>query len=88
MDWVDVDLQEASYAGGYRVHVRYNNALEADVDFSDMLNHPFYAPLKDIKLFSQVTVDEEVRVLQWPGDIDMAPEITFERAVQAAGKSV
>jgi hypothetical protein len=86
MDWIDVDLQEASYAGDYRVHVRYDNALEADIDFSDMLNHPFFRPLKDKQIFSQVQVNPEVRVLQWPGNIDMAPEITFERAIAAAGK--
>ena len=86
MDWIDVDLHEASYVDGYRVHVRYNNSLEADIDFSDMLSHPFFSPLKDRQLFSQVRVNPEVHVLQWPGDIDMAPEITFERAVEAARK--
>ena len=86
MDWHDTELTEASYAGDYRVHVRFGKALEADIDFSDMLQHSFYAPLKDKQLFAQVKVNEEVRVLQWPGDIDVAPEITFERAIQAAGK--
>jgi hypothetical protein len=87
MDWWDSRLQDASYVGGYRVHVRYANKLEADIDFSDMLERPFFSPLKDKKLFAQVKVDEEVPILVWPGDIDMAPEITFERAVEAARKN-
>lgn len=87
MDWIDVDLKEAFYVGDYRVHVRYDNDLEADIDFSDMLNQPFFKSLKDQQLFSQVRVHDEVRVLQWPGNIDMAPEITFERALKAAGMS-
>lgn len=88
MDWYDTRLREATYAGEYRVHVRFDKALEADIDFSDMLQHPFFAPLKDKQLFAQVKVNDEVHVLQWPGDIDMAPEITFERAIQAARKTV
>ncbi len=84
MDWHDTRLKEASYAGDYRVHVRYTKAIETEIDFSDMLKHPFYAPLKDKSLFKQVRVDPETQVLVWPGDIDMAPEITFERAIKAS----
>jgi len=77
MDWIDARLTGASYAGDYRVHVRFSNALEADIDFSDMLKYAFYAPLKYKHLFAQVKVNGEVSVLQWPGEIDVAPEITF-----------
>ena len=84
MHWWEAKLQEASYAGDYRVHVRYANALEADVDLSDLLDHVFYAPLKDKKVFAQVKVDEETPVLVWPNDIDLAPELLHERAMQAA----
>jgi hypothetical protein len=88
MDWLDTRLTEASYAGDYRVHVRFGNALEADIDFSDFLHGHYHAPLKDKSLFSQVRVNQEAHVLEWPNGADMAPEITFERALQAARKSV
>jgi hypothetical protein len=88
MEWWQANLEEAYYASDYRVHVRYAESLEADIDFSDMLKHPFYEPLQDKKLFAQVRVDPETQVLVWPGEIDVAPEITFERAIQAAGKNL
>jgi Protein of unknown function (DUF2442) len=87
MEWWEVDLKSVRYASDYRVHVRYNRSLEADIDLSDLLKHRFYAPIRDKKIFAKVKVDAETGVLVWPGDIDMAPEITFERAVQAAGKN-
>ena len=83
MGWAETQLQDVLYVDGYRVRVRYRNALEAVVDLSDLLEHPFYASLKDPSLFSKVKVDEEVRVLVWPDDIDLAPEILFERALKA-----
>ena len=86
MDWWKAKLQEASYVSDYRVHVRYTNALEADVDLSDLLTHPFYAPLKDKKIFAQVKVHDEMPILVWPDDIDLAPELLYERALQATGK--
>lgn len=86
MNWWEARLKEASYAGDYRVHVRYANALEADVDLSDLLDHQFYASLKGKERFAQVKGDAELPILVWPGDIDLAPEILFERTIQAAGK--
>ena len=83
MEWWEVRLKEASYKDNYRVHVRYNNAMEAEVDLSDLLDHPFYAPLKDKSVFSKVKVHEEMPILVWPNDIDLAPEILYERAKQA-----
>lgn len=80
-------LIEATYAGDYRVNLKFSDGVAGCVDFSDMLQHSFYVPLRDKQLFAQVKVNDEVHVLQWPGDIDMAPEITFERALQAAGKN-
>ena len=77
-------LIEASYAGDYRVHLKFEDGVEADVDFSDQLWGYMHAPLKDKALFSQVRVNPEVHVLEWPNGADMAPEITYERAVKAA----
>lgn len=82
MEWWAVTLKEVSYVTEYRVHVRYSDALEADVDLSDLLDHPFYAPLKDKNIFAKVKVDAEVPVLVWPNDIDLAPELLYERAKQ------
>lgn len=88
MDWMNVRLKEATYAGDYRVRVHYDNALEAEIDFSDFLRGYYHEPLKDKSLFSQVRVNPEVHVLEWPNGADMTPEITFERAVAAAEKSL
>lgn len=86
MEWWQANLEEARYESDYRVHVRYAENIQADIDFSDMLTHPFYAPLRNKALFKQVRVDPETQVLVWPGEIDVAPEITFERALQAVGR--
>jgi hypothetical protein len=82
MQWHHMRLKEVSYVGDYRVHVRYNNALEADIDLSDLLDHPAYASLRDQRFFAQVSVDPECGVLIWPGDLDMSPESTFNRVMQ------
>lgn len=87
MEWWKTKLKDVNYLGGYRLHVRYANALEADVDLSDLLEHPFYAPLRDKVMFAKAKVHEEIPVLVWPDDIDLAPEILFERTMRASARS-
>jgi hypothetical protein len=77
-------LIAASYAGDYRVNLKFEAGVEGCVDFSDYLWGYLHEPLKDKVLFSQVRVDPEVSVLVWPNGADMAPEIAYERALQAA----
>jgi hypothetical protein len=92
MNWWEAKLQQVSYVNDYGIHVCYAaageaRAMEADVDLRDLLDHPFYAPLKDKNLFAQVKVDDEVPVLVWPQDIDLSPELLYDRVMQQAGKA-
>lgn len=80
-------LIKATYIGDYRVHLGFADGVEADVDFSDQLWGFMHEPLKDKALFAQVCVNPEVHVLQWPNGADMAPEISYEKALQALGKN-
>lgn len=80
-------LMEASYAGDYRVNLKFADGVEGCVDLSDQLWGYYHEPLKDKELFAQVHIDPEVPVLVWPNGADMAPEIIYERAVEAARKN-
>lgn len=80
-------LMEASYAGDYRVNLKFSDGVQSCVDLSDQLWGYYHAPLKDKKLFSQLCIDPEVPTLVWPNGADMAPEIIYELALKAAGKN-
>ncbi|MDX2095528.1 MAG: DUF2442 domain-containing protein [Alphaproteobacteria bacterium] len=80
-------LIEATYAGDYRVNLKFSDGVAGCVDLSDQLWGYYHEPLKDKQLFSQLRIDPEVAALVWPNGADMAPEIIYERALQAAGKN-
>ena len=84
MDWWKAKLSDVRYIGDYRLHIRYAHELEADVDLGDLLDHPFYASLKDKEFFAKAKIHDEISVLVWPQDIDLAPEILYKRVIQAA----
>ena len=63
---------------GHRVHVQFDDGVCGEVDLSDRLFGSVFEPLKDIELFSQVTVDEFGAVC-WPNGADLAPDALYRR---------
>ena len=70
---------------GFRLHVRFNDGTEGNVELSDFLNSPsagVFAALRDATLFAQARI--ECGALTWPGDLDLAPD-AMHRAIQEHG---
>jgi hypothetical protein len=61
----------ADYLGGYRVHLRFSDGVEGDVDLGTELWGEVFEPLRDTEYFSRFVVEE---TLVWPNGADFAPE--------------
>ena len=70
-----------------RVWLRFEDGLEAEVDFSDMLERSgFYSrPLKDPEYFRQVGIYPGGFGIFGPNESDVCPDALYCRAQQAAG---
>jgi hypothetical protein len=70
---------------GFRLHVRFNDGTEGNVELSDFLHSGsagvFAAP-RDATLFAQARI--ECGAVTWPGDLDLAPD-AMHRAIKAHG---
>jgi hypothetical protein len=53
--------------------VRFDDATEQTIDFRPILAGELYGPLRDSKLFNQVSIDPEVHTLAWPNGADFDP---------------
>ncbi len=73
-------ITEAKYLKDYKIQVAFNDGREGVADLSDVLYGPVFNPLKDKKLFAQVSVDEEMSTITWPNGADLAPESVYFRA--------
>ena len=70
---------------GYRLHVRFVDGLEGEVDMSALVKSPtagVFAQLADPSLFAQVFVEHGA--VMWPGDIDLAPDAMHAKIKQQA----
>ena len=66
-----VHVVEASYRGGHRVWLKFNDGLEGEADLSSELWGEVFQPLQDPAYFASFRVDE---TLTWPNGADFAPE--------------
>lgn len=60
---------------GYRLHVRFIDGLEGEVDMSEFVHAPdagVFAVLADPDVFAQAYV--ELGAVTWPGELDLAPD--------------
>jgi len=60
----------------YKLKAEFINGEVKIYDFSSQLDFPAFKPLKDRKIFSEVSLDRGIPV--WlDGEIDIAPEILY-----------
>ena len=64
---------------GYRLHVRFIDGTEGEVDASQLIlstTAGVFTPLRDPTRFTEVRVQDGF--VAWPGDLDLAPDAMHE----------
>ena len=72
-------IVEAHYIAGFKIWIRFSDGTEGDVDLSQELTGPIFAPLRNVEEFGRVTLHPELRTLVWPNGADLAPEFLREK---------
>ena len=68
----------AEYQGGFRIHLTFNDASEATVDFQRWLDGPMFESLKSTAYFRKFFIDGGA--IAWPNGADVAPETLYDAA--------
>ena len=79
-------LIDAQWVGEYRLHLRFADGVEGDVDLADELWGEVFEPLRDVAYFRRFTLDSELNTVRWPSGADLAPEFLYESAHAAASR--
>ena len=59
--------------GPYTLQVAFDDQTEQTINFQPILSGELYRPLRDLSLFNEVHLDEEVHTLVWPNGADFDP---------------
>ena len=62
----------------YTLELKFNDGAIKEINFERMLFGEMFSPLKDQKLFNQVSIDPEVNTIVWPNGADFDPAILHD----------
>lgn len=67
---------DAKHIEGHRVHIRFNDGTEGEIDLAESLDGPVFEPLRDVEYFRRFSI--EGHTMSWPNGADFAPEYLHE----------
>ena len=72
------DIVEARPLGQYRLHLRFEDGVEGEVDIASMTDFTgMLAPLTDPTYFAQLTTNPESGTITWPNGADLDPDVLY-----------
>jgi hypothetical protein len=72
------DVIEVRPLGGYRVHLRFENGVEGELDLGKIIRFTgLFAPLRDEEEFAKVRVHPELGTIVWPNGADIDPVVLY-----------
>jgi hypothetical protein len=70
-------IVSAEYIGGYRLLLTFADGKIGELDLEQELWGEVFEPLKDVSLFKNFKLDEELRTIVWPTGADLSPEFLY-----------
>jgi hypothetical protein len=72
------DIVEVRALGGYRVHLRFEDGVQGELDLGRTLRFQgVFAALEDEREFAKVRVDPELGTIVWPNGADLDPDVLY-----------
>ncbi|MCI0441082.1 MAG: DUF2442 domain-containing protein [Chloroflexi bacterium] len=74
------DIVEAQPTRDYRLHLRFEDGVEGEVDVAEMVRFEgVFAPLRNRSEFLRVSVNSESGTICWPNGADLDPDVLYAR---------
>ncbi len=74
------DIVEVRPTGGYRLHLRFEDGIEGEVDVAEFVRFEgVFAPLIDREEFLKVAVNPDLGTICWPGGADLDPDVLYAK---------
>ena len=79
------DVISANYKGEYKIEVTFEDDATGVIDFSKYLSKGgVFEKFKDMEYFRNFKIHEELGVLTWGDEVDIAPETLYAEATNTS----
>jgi hypothetical protein len=85
-----ISITDVEPIEGYWLRLSFSDGSVKDVDLGELLSRGgvFAAIRDDRHLFEQVRVKSDSRTIEWPGEIDLDPDVLYGSHEPASGISI
>ena len=77
-----LEVTDARYVNGYKVHIALNDGTCGIVDLEKSLWGTVFQPLRDLEEFRKFSVSPHLHTIIWPNDADFAPEYLKSKLIE------
>ena len=78
------DVKFAQYYDGYKIKIVFEDGKSGVVDFQQYLHKGgVFEKFRDMSFFKNFHINEELGVLSWENEIDVAPETIYSAATNS-----
>ncbi len=85
-----IQITEAEALEGHWIRVVFTDGAIKAIGLGDVLaGGGVFAPIYERReIFEQVAVNSETRTIEWPGEVDLDPEVLYGRYEPASGHRI
>lgn len=71
------------------LRLTFSDGAVKDVDVSEILARGgVFEPIREREVFEQVRVNPETQTIEWPGEVDLDPEVLYGRFEPGSGARI
>jgi hypothetical protein len=81
-----IKIDEVKPLDAFWLRLTFSDGAVMDVDVSDVVGRGgVFAPIADRAVFTKVRVNPDTRTIEWPGDVDLDPDVLYGTHEPASG---
>ena len=82
-----IKIERVEPREGFWLRISFSDGAVKDVDVANVLAHGgvFAAIRERRELFDQVRVNPDTQTIEWPGEVDLDPDVLYGRFEAASG---
>lgn len=83
----NIGVTEVEPLEGLQIRATFSDGAIKEIDLSEVIGKGgVFAPIRDHReIFEQVSVNPESRTVEWPGEVDLDPDVLYGRFEPASG---
>jgi Protein of unknown function (DUF2442) len=85
-----INVTDVEPLNGFWIRASFSDGAVKEIDLSELIARgSVFAPIRDHReVFNQVHVNPETRTIEWPGEVDLDPDVLYGRFEPASGARV